>query len=40
MRVHSRTRRQLAIEKAKELQVTVEHWDKDVGQSCNEFIRG
>lgn len=38
--MHSRTRRQLAIEKTRELQNTVEHWDKDVGQCCNEFIRG
>lgn len=37
--MHSRLRRQLAIEKIKELQNTVEHWDKDVGQCCNEFIR-
>lgn len=37
--MHSRTRRQLAIDKTRELQTTVEHWDKDVGQSCNEFIR-
>lgn len=36
----SRTRRQAAIERTRELQNTVEHWDKDVGQNCNEFIRG
>lgn len=36
----SRARRQLAIERTRELQNTVEHWDKDVGQNCNEFIRG
>lgn len=36
----SKSRRQLAIERTRELQNTVEHWDKDVGQNCNEFIRG
>ncbi|XP_004533947.1 protein son of sevenless isoform X2 [Ceratitis capitata] len=35
----SRARRQLAIERTRELQTSVEHWDKDVGQNCNEFIR-
>uniref|UniRef100_A0A1I8PMT3 Protein son of sevenless n=1 Tax=Stomoxys calcitrans TaxID=35570 RepID=A0A1I8PMT3_STOCA len=35
----SRARRQLAIDRTRELQNTVEHWDKDVGQNCNEFIR-
>ncbi len=39
MRTNSRVRRQQAIEKSKVLQNTVEHWDKDVGQCCNEFIR-
>ncbi|GAB0098431.1 Protein son of sevenless [Sergentomyia squamirostris] len=39
VRMHSRSRRQVAFEKTKELQNTVEHWDKDVGQCCNEFIR-
>uniref|UniRef100_A0A1L8DMM0 Putative guanine-nucleotide releasing factor n=1 Tax=Nyssomyia neivai TaxID=330878 RepID=A0A1L8DMM0_9DIPT len=39
VRLHSRQRRQIAFEKTKELQNTVEHWDKDVGQCCNEFIR-
>ncbi|XP_055544127.1 protein son of sevenless-like isoform X2 [Wyeomyia smithii] len=38
-RVNSRARRQSAIEKTRELQNSVEHWDKDVGQCCNEFIR-
>uniref|UniRef100_A0A182KEU2 Protein son of sevenless n=1 Tax=Anopheles christyi TaxID=43041 RepID=A0A182KEU2_9DIPT len=38
-RVNSRARRQSAIEKTRDLQNTVEHWDKDVGQCCNEFIR-
>lgn len=37
-RLHSRIRRQYAIDKLKKLQATVEHWDKDVGQCCNEFI--
>ena len=36
----SKARRQLAIVRTRELQNTVEHWDKDVGQNCNEFIRG
>ncbi|XP_053691808.1 protein son of sevenless [Sabethes cyaneus] len=38
-RVNSRARRQSAIEKTRDLQNSVEHWDKDVGQCCNEFIR-
>lgn len=37
--VNSRARRQSAIEKTRDLQNSVEHWDKDVGQCCNEFIR-
>uniref|UniRef100_A0A1A9Z448 Protein son of sevenless n=1 Tax=Glossina pallidipes TaxID=7398 RepID=A0A1A9Z448_GLOPL len=37
--ISSRARRQLAIERTRELQNSVEHWDKDVGQNCNEFIR-
>ncbi|XP_055917383.1 protein son of sevenless isoform X2 [Eupeodes corollae] len=37
--MHSRARRLLAIEKTRDLQNSVEHWDKDVGQCCNEFIR-
>ncbi|XP_020810457.1 protein son of sevenless [Drosophila serrata] len=38
--VRGRVRRQLAIERTRELQLKVEHWDdKDVGQNCNEFIR-
>lgn len=37
--LNNRIRRQLAIEKTKELQSTAEHWDKDLGQNCNEFIR-
>lgn len=40
MRMNSRVRRQQAIEKTRELQGTVEHWDKDTQQCCNEFIRG
>lgn len=34
-----RMRRKMAIEKIHELCSTVEHWDRDVGQSCNEFVR-
>lgn len=38
--VLSRTRRQLAVDKVKDLQNTVENWDKDLaGTNCNEFIR-
>lgn len=40
VQVLSRTRRQLAIDKLKEIQSTVENWDKDLaGTNCNEFIR-
>lgn len=40
VQVQSRTRRQLAIEKVKELQNSVDFWDKDMaGTNCNEFIR-
>lgn len=43
VRMHSigmhRVRRKMAIEKIQELHSTVEHWDKDFGQCCNEFIR-
>lgn len=40
VQVQSRTRRQMAIEKVKELQQTVDFWDKDMaGTNCNEFIR-
>lgn len=39
--VSGRVRRQMAIERTRELQLKVEHWDdKDVGLNCNEFIRG
>ncbi|XP_062140186.1 protein son of sevenless [Drosophila sulfurigaster albostrigata] len=38
--VSGRVRRQMAIERTRELQMKVEHWDdKDVGLNCNEFIR-
>uniref|UniRef100_A0A336MMF4 CSON003850 protein n=1 Tax=Culicoides sonorensis TaxID=179676 RepID=A0A336MMF4_CULSO len=33
------TRKEMAIKKKTEMENTVEHWDKDVGQNCNEFIR-
>lgn len=40
VQVQSRTRRQMAIEKVRELQQTVDFWDKDMaGTNCNEFIR-
>lgn len=36
-----RIRRQVALEKIQELDKVVENWEsKDVGQCCNEFIRG
>lgn len=39
--VHPRVRRQVALEKIHELERIVENWDpKDVGQCCNEYIRG
>lgn len=38
---HVRIRRQAALDKIHELEKIVENWDsKDVGQCCNEFIRG
>lgn len=41
LRMQSRARRQAALEKTSELQKTVDGWDqRDVGQCCNEFIRG
>lgn len=36
-----RARRQAALDKMQELKKNVENWDtKDVGQCCNEFVRG
>jgi len=41
VRMHGRARRQAAMKKINELQKSIEGWDsKDIGQSCNEFIRG
>lgn len=39
--MQSRARRQAALEKISEIQKTVDGWDqRDIGQCCNEFIRG
>lgn len=36
-----RTRRQIALEKTRELQKSIDGWeDKGIGQCCSEFIRG
>lgn len=36
-----RVRRQAALDKIHELEKSVENWDsRDVGQCCNEFVRG
>ena len=41
VRMHGRARRQMALEKANELQKLIDGWEgKDIGQCCNEFIRG
>lgn len=41
LRIQSRARRQAAFDKTSELQKSVDGWDqRDVGQCCNEFIRG
>lgn len=39
LRMHSRDRRCIALQKIKELQKTIDGWEgKDLGQCCNEYI--
>lgn len=41
VRTNARMRRQSAIDKKNELQKSIDGWDvKDLGQYCNELIRG